>query len=51
MKNGTVEAETMRAWRTHVYGEHRDVLKLDSVSIPEPHAASSGFACRRFRST
>jgi len=38
MKNGTVEAETMRAWRTHVYGEPRDVLKLDRVSIPEPEA-------------
>ena len=27
---------TMRAWRTHEYGEPRDVLKLDEVEIPEP---------------
>ncbi len=27
---------TMRAWRTHVYGQPRDVLKLDEVEIPEP---------------
>jgi NADPH2:quinone reductase len=27
---------TMRAWRTHVYGEPSKVLKLDQVEIPEP---------------
>jgi NADPH2:quinone reductase len=27
---------TMRAWRTHEYGQPRDVLKLDEVEIPEP---------------
>jgi NADPH2:quinone reductase len=26
----------MRAWRTHEYGQPRDVLKLDEVEIPEP---------------
>jgi NADPH2:quinone reductase len=27
---------TMRAWRTHEYGQPRDVLKLDEVEVPEP---------------
>lgn len=27
---------TMRAWRTHEYGDPRDVLKLDEVEVPEP---------------
>jgi NADPH:quinone reductase len=27
---------TMRAWRTHEYGQPQDVLKLDEVEIPEP---------------
>ena len=27
---------TMRAWRTHEYGEPIDVLKLDTVDVPEP---------------
>jgi len=27
---------TMRAWRTHAYGEPRVALKLDTVDIPEP---------------
>ena len=27
---------TMRAWRTHEYGEPVDVLKLDTVPVPEP---------------
>src|SRR5579859_2139455 len=27
---------TMRAWRTHAYGEPRAALKLDTVDIPEP---------------
>jgi len=26
----------MRAWRTHEYGQPRDVLKLDEVEVPEP---------------
>jgi NADPH:quinone reductase len=29
---------TMRAWRTHEYGEPRTVLRLDEVEIPEPEA-------------
>ncbi len=28
----------MRAWRTHEYGRPTEVLKLDSVPIPEPEA-------------
>ena len=27
---------TMRAWRTHEYGDPSEVLKLDEVEIPEP---------------
>jgi NADPH:quinone reductase len=27
---------TMRAWRTHEYGEPLEVLKLDTVDVPEP---------------
>src|SRR4051812_36062640 len=30
--------ETMRAWRTHEYGQPRDALHLDTVVIPEPEA-------------
>lgn len=29
---------TMRAWRTHQYGQPRDVLRLDTVPTPEPEA-------------
>ena len=28
----------MRAWRTHEYGQPREVLKLDTVPIPDPEA-------------
>src|SRR6476469_749571 len=27
---------TMRAWRTHEYGEPLEVLQLDTVAVPEP---------------
>jgi NADPH2:quinone reductase len=30
--------EVMRAWRTHKYGQPLEVLKLDSVPVPEPEA-------------
>ncbi len=30
--------ETMRAWRTHVYGEPLEVLSLDEVDVPRPEA-------------
>ena len=29
---------TMRAWRTHEYGRPTEVLKLDTVPVPEPDA-------------
>jgi len=29
---------TMRAWRTHVYGDPLEVLKLDEVPVPAPEA-------------
>ena len=29
---------TMRAWRTHVYGDPLKVLKLDEVPVPKPEA-------------
>src|SRR5215813_12930395 len=29
---------TMRAWRTHEYGRPTEVLRLDTVPIPEPEA-------------
>ncbi len=29
---------TMRAWRTHVYGDPLDVLELDEVDVPKPEA-------------
>jgi NADPH:quinone reductase len=29
---------TMRAWRTHVYGDPLEVLKLDEVPVPTPEA-------------
>ncbi|HEX5096070.1 MAG TPA: zinc-binding dehydrogenase, partial [Acidimicrobiia bacterium] len=32
----TDEPGTMRAWRIHEYGRPQDVLRLDSVPIPEP---------------
>ena len=32
------EPSTMRAWRTHEYGEPRTALQLDDVEIPEPEA-------------
>lgn len=32
------DAATMRAWRVHEYGEPLDVLRLDTVPIPEPEA-------------
>jgi len=30
--------KTMRAWRTHVYGDPLEVLKLDDVDVPTPEA-------------
>lgn len=30
------EAETMRAWRTHRWGPPAEVLRLDTVEIPQP---------------
>ncbi len=30
--------KTMRAWRTHEYGEPIEVLRLDDVDVPEPGA-------------
>ena len=27
---------TMKAWRTHEYGEPRQALKFDTVDIPQP---------------
>lgn len=30
------EARTMRAWRTHEYGRPTEVLKLDTVPVPDP---------------
>src|SRR5712671_3349660 len=32
------EDRTMRAWRTHEYGRPTEVLKLDTVPVPEPEA-------------
>jgi NADPH2:quinone reductase len=32
------EQATMRAWRTHEWGVPRDVLKLDTIPVPEPEA-------------
>ena len=31
-------ATSMRAWRTHEYGDPLDVLRLDTVPSPEPDA-------------
>jgi NADPH2:quinone reductase len=31
-------SQTMRAWRTHEYGQPREALRLDTVDIPEPGA-------------
>jgi NADPH:quinone reductase len=31
-------ARTMRAWRTHEYGRPTDVLRLDTVPVPDPEA-------------
>ena len=31
------EHQTMRAWRTHEYGQPSKVLKLDTVDIPSPN--------------
>ena len=28
--------KTMRAWRVHEYGQPKDVLQIDEVSVPEP---------------
>ncbi|MBS0580086.1 MAG: zinc-binding dehydrogenase [Proteobacteria bacterium] len=30
------DSKTMRAWRTHAYGEPRTALRLDTVAVPEP---------------
>ena len=35
---GMSEQATMRAWRTHEWGAPRDVLKLDTIPVPEPEA-------------
>jgi NADPH2:quinone reductase len=32
------EPTTMRTWRTHEYGEPLEVLRLDTVPVPEPEA-------------
>jgi NADPH:quinone reductase len=32
------DAPTMRAWRTHEYGRPTEVLRLDTIPIPEPEA-------------
>jgi NADPH:quinone reductase len=32
------QKDSMRAWRTHEYGDPLEVLKLDQVGIPEPEA-------------
>jgi NADPH:quinone reductase len=32
---------TMRAWRTHEYGQPTEVLRLDTVPIPEPDAGET----------
>jgi NADPH2:quinone reductase len=32
------QQSTMQAWRTHEYGQPLDVLRLDTVPIPEPEA-------------
>jgi NADPH2:quinone reductase len=32
------DPDTMRAWRTHEYGQPREALQLDTVAIPEPDA-------------
>ena len=34
----SVRRMPMRAWRIHEYGEPSDVLRLDTVDIPEPEA-------------
>jgi len=34
----TDDPETMRAWRLHEYGQPLDVLRLDTVAVPEPEA-------------
>lgn len=34
----TMPAETMRAWRVHEYGDPLDVLRLETVAVPEPEA-------------
>jgi NADPH2:quinone reductase len=36
MSTHTEAAETMRAWRVHEYGQPLDVLRLDTVEVPEP---------------
>ena len=30
------EPTTMRAWRTHEWGRAEEVLKLDTIDVPEP---------------
>src|SRR6266481_1876365 len=32
------DTRTMRAWRTHEYGRPSEVLRLDTVPVPEPEA-------------
>jgi NADPH2:quinone reductase len=32
------DEQTMRAWRTHEYGRPTEVLRLDTVPVPEPEA-------------
>jgi NADPH:quinone reductase len=34
----STDAPAMRAWRTHEYGRPTEVLRLDTVPIPEPEA-------------
>ncbi|HEY3833760.1 MAG TPA: zinc-binding dehydrogenase [Acidimicrobiia bacterium] len=34
----------MRAWRTHEYGRPTEVLKLDTVAVPEPEAGEARVA-------
>ncbi len=36
MSGPDTDAETMRAWRVHEYGQPLDVLRLDVVAVPTP---------------
>ena len=36
------DERTMRAWRLHEYGQPTEVLKLDTVAVPNRRRARSG---------